>query len=46
MAASNHLFARKFDASVDEEIFNLIDEKLLHYSNQKHPMKHTLVPNE
>jgi len=43
IAASDHLFARKFDASVDVEILGMIDEKLLHYRKPEGKLNRYLI---
>ncbi|MDB5208169.1 MAG: putative glycosyl transferase [Flavisolibacter sp.] len=45
IAASDHLFARKFDATVDNEIMDLIDARILQ-DKQVHHSKDVLFSNE
>ena len=46
IAASEHLFARKFDASVDSEILDMIDEHILKPVGKVHHQSSRLVTNE
>lgn len=41
--ASDHLFARKFDAATDSEIFDLIDKEILYAKQTGHPAEEGVV---